>query len=95
MLADTLATNELGIENHSHFTFEHFWDPNDATNHEKVDTNFGDKKEHLWRISDSQSTPVTDSFNGKIVGMVTETIEHDTIVKRTVTVHRTGDITRS
>lgn len=95
VLADTLATNELGIENHSHFTFEHFWDANDAANHELMDTNFGDEKEHSWKITDSQASPVTDTFNGKIVAMVPEAIEHDTINKRTITVHRTGDITRA
>lgn len=91
-LEDTLATDELGIEDVSDFEFTQFWHVGD-TNHELVDTLFGNKAEAGWQWISPHSTPKTCQFNGKVVAMDPQPVQHNTLFMRKVTVMRTGAIT--
>ena len=94
VLADVLATNAAGIEDHSEFNFMKFWHPGD-TQHETLDTLFGNSNEARWKITYPFSTPVLDSFLGWVSGLEPEAIVSDQIIGRRVTIQRTGATTRA
>jgi hypothetical protein len=93
-LDDTLATDEMGIEDKSDFVFTQYWHPGD-TNHQIVDTLFGSKAEVLWQVVYPFTVAVTDQFNGKVAGLVPSQITTNGTIQRQVTIHRTGAITRT
>jgi hypothetical protein len=91
-LADTLATNELGIESHSEFVFTQFWEPND-TMHQSIDTLFENKTEAVFKTE--YTNGVSDSFSGKVSELAPQQIESGGLIQRQVTIQRTTAITRS
>lgn len=93
-LADTLQTNELGIEGVSYYEFTLFWHVGD-TNHEIMDTLFASKNEVLWQWVSPHTTPKTSQFNGKVVDLANQTVQHNTVFLRKCKVMRTGAITVS
>lgn len=93
-LSDTLATYEIGIEQHSEFVFTQVWEPGD-TQHESIDTLFGSKAVVEWQIVYTNGTPKTDEFEGVVSRIGPQTIETNNLVMREVTVQRKGVITRT
>jgi hypothetical protein len=93
-LADTLKTYALGIEDFSEFTFAQYWDPGD-TNHEIIDTLFGNNTDVNWQCLYGSAPIQTDQFSGKVSDMTPGELTTDGMIMRTVTVQRTGAITRS
>lgn len=94
VLADTLATNEPGIEEHSEFEVLQFWEPGD-TNHEIIDTLFGSSAKVDWQVVYPFDTPVTDEFEGWVSDMEPEPLEVGNIIGRMFKIQRTGAITRT
>ena len=94
VLTDDLATNELGIEEHSEFTFTQFWEPGD-TDHEKVDTAFNTKETKVFKIEYTNSPQVTDTFSGKVSRLAPQPIELNGLLQREVTIQRTTSIART
>lgn len=94
VLAETLQTNEPGIEAFSTFQFLQLWDPGD-TNHEILDTLFGNKTKVNWQVLYGSAPVATDTFQGYVSDLAPETLEVAGIMARVVTVQRTGAITRS
>lgn len=93
-LEDDLATNELGIEEHSEFTFTQFWEPGD-TQHETIDADFDSKATKTYKIEYTNSPQVTDSFSGKVSRIAPQPIEINGLVQREVTIQRLTAITRA
>lgn len=93
-LADTFDVPLLGIEEQSVFEFTQFWHPGE-TEHEKIDTLFGNKNEASWQIVTPHGTPKTMEFTGKVVGVGGEELTQGGTYKRKVQVQRTGEITLS
>jgi len=94
VLADTLKTNEPGVEDFSEFSFMQLWHPND-TNHELIDTLFGAKTKVNWQVLYGATPVSTDQFAGYVSQLGNEALEIDGVISRVVTVQRTGAITRS
>lgn len=90
-LDDTLATDEMGIEDKSDFVFNQYWHPGD-TNHEIIDTLFNSKAAVNWQIVYPFSSTETRQFAGKVAGMVPGQITGNGTIQRQVTIHRTGAI---
>lgn len=98
-LADTLATySPMAIETFASFTFRQFAHYAD-TNHAIIDTLFAAAtatlRKVLWQLVYPYPTPVTDQFEGWVSNISPEEIARDGIISRTVTVQRTGAITRT
>ena len=92
VLGDTFDVPELGIEQTSKMEFMQFWHPGD-TEHEKLDTLFDSKNARPFRIVTPHSTPKTQEFSAKVVGLEPETLEQGSLYKRKVTLLRTTAIT--
>jgi hypothetical protein len=93
-LEDTLQTNELGIEGVSYFEFTLFWHVGD-TNHEIMDTLFTSKTAVLWQWVSPHGTPKTSQFEGKVVELANQTVQHNNVFMRKCKIMRTGAITVS
>jgi hypothetical protein len=93
-LEDTLQTNELGIEGVSYFDLTLFWHVGD-TNHEIFDTLFTSKTAVLWQWLSPHSTVKTSQFEGKVVSLDNQTVQHNTTFLRKARIMRTGAITVS
>lgn len=91
-LADTLSTYSAGIEKHSEFTFDQYWEPGD-TQHESIDILFGAKTKVLWNVVYVDGT--TDSFEGFVSKMAPNAIKMNEHLQRAVAIQRTGAITRT
>lgn len=91
-LSDTLATDKMGMEDFSEFSFTQFWDPID-TQHASLDTLFGAKTVVEWQIVFTSGE--TDEFEGFVSALEPQTLQKDNLVMRKVTVQRKGDITRT
>lgn len=94
VLADTLKTYEMGVEDFSELQFLQLWEPGDS-NHEILDTLFGSKAEVNWQVLYGSGPVQTDQFAGKVSDLTPEPIEIDALLARVVMVQRTGAITRS
>lgn len=92
-LSDTLATYELGIEQHSEFTFTQFWEPED-TMHASIDTLFGSKAQVIFTIAYTTGG-TTDTFECKVSDMEPAEFVHNSIYQRKVTCQRMTAITRT
>jgi 2-keto-3-deoxy-galactonokinase len=84
-LADTLATDEAGIEDKSDFVYNHFHEPNE-TNANLMDTLFGAKTQVIFTITYA-STDV-ETFEGIVMGLQQAQIVQDNLLAREVTIHR-------
>lgn len=93
-LSDDVEDFELGVEAGGDFVFTQAWQAGLAVD-EVVDTLFGAETEVDWRISYPYSTPVTDTFPGKVIAIAPQVLETKTLITRQVTVRRTGPITRA
>jgi len=93
-LGDTFDVPELGIEQSSKMEFMQFWHPGD-TDHEKLDALFDSKNARPFRIVTPHSTPKTDEFSAKVVGLEPETLEQGKLYSRKVVLLRTTAITRT
>ena len=91
-LADSLATYEAGIEMHSEFTFTQFWEPGD-TQHESIDTLFGNKNVVQWQILYTSTPAKTHTFTGFVSRLAPNTIEVNGLLMREATVQRKSAIT--
>lgn len=91
-LADTLATTEPGIELESEYSFETYYEPN-GTNDNLITTLFGAKTKVLWNITFS-STDV-EAFEGYVADVEPLPIVTNELLKRRVTIARTGAIAYS
>jgi hypothetical protein len=92
VLADTLSTYELGMEDFSEFSFNQLWDPID-TQHASLDTLFGAKTVVIWTITYT-STEV-DSFEGYVSALEPAALTKDGLNSRKVTVQRKSATTRT
>jgi hypothetical protein len=92
VLADTLSTYELGMEDFSEFGFNHLWDPLD-TQHVSFDTLFGSKTVVIWTITYTSSE--VDSFEGYVSALEPQTLTKDGLNSRKVTVQRKTATTRT
>jgi hypothetical protein len=88
-LADTLATDEMGIEDKSDYTFDHFYEPNE-TNGNLMTTLFAAKSQVLWQITYASAD--VEAFDGQIVAIEPQQIVKDQLLMRRVTIHRKGAI---
>jgi hypothetical protein len=93
VLADTLATYEPGIEEHSEYIFTHLWEPGDTV-HEGLDTLFGSKATIAFTIAYADTGVTTETFNGKVSDLEPQPITKDGLLSRKVTVQRVGAIGR-
>jgi len=94
VLGDTLDVPLTGIEGVSRMELVQHWEPDD-TEHENLDTAFDANAEYDFQIVTPHDTPITDEFSGKVVNLGPETLEPSGAYKRSVTILRTSDITRS
>ena len=92
VLADTLSTYELGMEDFSEFSFNHLWDPLDSQ-HVSFDTLFGSKASVIWTITYTSSE--VDSFEGYVSELAPATVAKDGLLSRKVTVQRKTATTRT
>lgn len=93
-LGDTFDVPLLGIEQVSKVTYKQYWHPGD-TEHELIDTKFGNQVEFSIQIVTPHTVPVTDEFTVKVVGMSPETLSTGGVYSRDVELLRTGAITRT
>jgi hypothetical protein len=84
-LEDTLATDSMGIEDKSDYSFTHYYDPG-ATNDTIAVTLFGSKAQVLWQITYADSG--TETFEGIVAAIEPQPIKHNEHLMRKVTVHR-------
>jgi hypothetical protein len=92
VLADTLSTYELGMEDFSEFSFNHLWDPLDSQ-HVSFDTLFDDKDVVEYQITYT-STEV-DEFTGYVSELAPASVVKDGLLSRKVTVQRKSATTRT
>lgn len=92
-LSDTLATYELGIEQHSEFKFTQFWEPEDTV-HASLDTLFASKASVIFQIVYTTGG-TTDQFEGKVADLEPQQFVHNSIYMRDVTIVRDTAITRT
>jgi hypothetical protein len=92
-LSDTLSTYEMGVEQHSEFSFLQFWEPED-TMHASLDTLFGAKTQVIFTIAYT-TTSTTDTFEGVVSDLEPQTFTNNSIYQRRVTVQRKTAITRT
>ena len=91
-LADTLATYEMGIEAHSEYTFDHFYEPNE-TNGNLMTTLFGSKAQVLFQITYTSSD--VEQFDGQVSGVEPAQIVTTELYKRRITIQRKAAIAYS
>lgn len=91
-LSDTLATEEMGIEDVSDYVFTHFYEPNE-TNGNLFTTLFGSKAQVIFVITYA-STDV-EQFEGVVSAVEPQQIVSDQLLTRQVTIHRKGAISYS
>lgn len=93
-LSDTLATFAGGIEDHSEFVFNQYWQPGD-TQHESIDTSFGTGSATPchWKLTYPFGTPKNQDFLGWVSDLEPATLQTNGMFMRKVTVQRTGAIT--
>lgn len=104
---DCAMTDEVGREEQSTMEFTQYWDPTDA-DHNRLDTNFDESKTDILKkqidaqiitpdIDDGASGTETATFEApcQIVSLGKESITPDGYWKRTVTLLRVGDITKT
>lgn len=84
-LADTLATDEAGIEDKSDFVYTHFHEPNE-TNANLMDTLFGAKTQVKFVITYA-STDI-ETFEGIVMAVEPQQVVGDQLLTRQVTIHR-------
>ena len=94
VLADTLQTNEPGIEAFSAFQFLQLWHPGDS-NHTMLDTLFDNKTKVDWQVLYGSSPIRTMTFEGYVSDLGPEPLEVNGVIARQITVQRTGAITES
>jgi hypothetical protein len=92
VLADTLSTYELGMEDFSEFSFSQLWDPID-TQHASLDTLFGAKTVVEWQIV--YTSGETDEFEGYVSALEPQALTKDGLNSRKVTVQRKSATTRT
>lgn len=90
-LGDDLATNELGIEEHSEFVLSQWWDPGDQ-DHEAIDTLFDSKESETFTII--YTNGMKDTFTGKVSSIAPQSIELNGLVSREITIQRLSHIAR-
>lgn len=91
-LADTLATYEAGIETHSQYSYTHYYEPNE-TNGNLITTLFANKTKVLWNITYA-STDI-EAFEGFVSNVAPAQFVTNELLKREVTIQRTGAISYS
>jgi hypothetical protein len=94
ILDDTLDVPLLGIEAVSDLEYVQHWEPNDVE-HEKLDTYFDSKADLDVQIVTPHTVPVTDEFTCKVTDIGPEVLQPSGAYKRSVTLVRTTDITRT
>jgi hypothetical protein len=92
-LSDTLATYEMGVEQHSEFSFLQFWEPEDTV-HASLDTLFGSKTQVIFNIVYTTGG-TTDAFEGVVSDLEPQTFNQNSIYQRRVTIQRKTAITRT
>lgn len=93
-LDEELATNALGIEEHSEFTFNQFWIPGDSQ-HQSMDTLFNSKALAEFKIEYTNAPAVVDTFSGKVSRLAPQAIERGGMLMREVTIQRYTNIARA
>lgn len=88
-LADTFATTEPGIELESEYSFEHYYEPNE-TNGNLITTLFANKTKVLWQITYASSD--VEAFEGWVSDIEVMPIVTNELLKRRVTIQRSGSI---
>jgi hypothetical protein len=88
-LADTLATEEAGIEDVSDYVFTHYYEPNE-TNGNLMTTLFAAKTKVLWQITYASAD--IEAFEGIVMAIEPQQIVTDQLLTRQITIHRTGAI---
>lgn len=88
-LGDTLATYEAGIEDHSEYTFDHYYEPNE-TNGNLFTTLFANKTKVLFNITYTSSD--IEAFEGFVSAVEPQQIVKDQLLMRRITIQRTGAI---
>ena len=92
-----------GIEDVSEWSFTELWDPPD-TNHTLIDTDFDNRANSSWSIvypgvnpgdGDGRTATQTWTFNARVVNIEPAELTNADVVTRTVTLTRTGDITKT
>lgn len=91
-LADTLATYEAGIETHSQYEYEHYYEPNE-TNGNLITTLFANKTKVLWQITYTSAD--VEAFEGFVSFVGPMQIVTTELYKRRVVIQRTGAISYS
>lgn len=89
-LGDSLAIYVAGIEQHSTYTFEVDWEPND-TQHALFITLFGAKTQILWSITYASNDIAT--FEGVLTKMEPQGITIDGLLRESYEVQRMTAIT--
>lgn len=84
-LADTLATDEMGMEEASYYTFQVFEEPND-TQSASFNTIFSNKTQLIWQIVYSSTD--TQQFEGVVSDLETLQVTAEGLLLQQVTVHR-------
>ena len=101
-LSSTLMTEGQGIEEVSEWSWVQLWDPSD-TNHLLIDTEFDNRSEGAYQIVFPQvndgagglTATQTWAFNARVVNLEAAELTNADVVTRTVTLSRTGDITKT
>jgi len=91
-LGDTLATDELGIEDKSDVSFRIYSEPND-TQHAMLRTLFGSKTQVLWNITYASAD--VEQFDAVIVSIEPTEVTADGLIGEVITLHRKAAIAYS
>ena len=102
-LSSTIKTELQGIEEPSDVVFTQLWEPGDATQIAAVDTQFSNRTTSTWSIifpgvpdgAGGTTATATDAFSATVMGIEPAEIDNSSILARTVTLARQGDITTS
>lgn len=84
-LSDTLATDDMGVEDVSDYVFTVFREPND-TQSAMFNTLFGAKTQIKWNIVYASTD--NEQFEGIVAAIEPGAIAHDQFLTETITVHR-------
>lgn len=96
-LSSCIAQEEGHREEPSEFQFVQHWHPGDS-NHQIIDDLFAlgsAAGKRNWQNIYPFDTPVTEQFEGWVQAMTPSTVTPQETIKRTVTVKRSGPITRT
>lgn len=84
-LADTLETDDMGIEAKSDYTFTTFREPND-TQSAMFNTLFTNKTQIIWNVTYASGD--IETFEGIVSDIEPGQVVHDQFVTEQITIHR-------